>query len=242
MKKAILIPSMIALCCGAINESFAEIASGDNCNSTMYSGSVGVDCSWSITDDGLLIIKGSSSQAKTTQYAWNDMPWKSYSSEVKAILLDNVRADNYYQLGLSRSTYPNLQEIIYTNGGSAGTDALGANSLQYYQQHNCGGDITVNDCLLSLDIDYGCDNGYLRRGDYCVESSVGCGDDMQKKGHCVSDCGAGYLGKGNKCIPASQGCGVNYRLSDGICYRVRYTPAEAAQVAGESNTIFLYYK
>ena len=34
----------------------------------------------------------------------------------------------------------------------------------------------------------------------------------------------------------------NFKLSDGICYRIRYTPAEAAEVAGESNTIFLYYK
>ena len=55
-------------------------------------------------------------------------------------------------------------------------------------------------------------------------------------------CSNGYLGKGDSCIPASQGCGENYRLSDGICYRVRYTPAEAAEVAGDSNTIFLYYK
>ena len=36
--------------------------------------------------------------------------------------------------------------------------------------------------------------------------------------------------------------GENFKLSDGYCYRVRYTPAEAAEVVGESNTIFLYYK
>ena len=55
-------------------------------------------------------------------------------------------------------------------------------------------------------------------------------------------CGEGQVMKGDSCIPASQGCGANYKLSDGICYRVRYTPAEAAEAAGDTNTIFLYYK
>ena len=36
--------------------------------------------------------------------------------------------------------------------------------------------------------------------------------------------------------------GDNFKLDDGICYRIRYTPAEAAEVVGETNTIFLYYR
>ena len=61
-----------------------------------------------------------------------------------------------------------------------------------------------------------------------VKPSVSCPEDK--------------IAKGDSCIDASQGCGANYRLSDGICYRIRYTPAEAAEIAGESNTVFLYYK
>ena len=34
----------------------------------------------------------------------------------------------------------------------------------------------------------------------------------------------------------------NFKFDGDYCYRVRYTPAEAAEVAGETNTIFLYYK
>ena len=76
--------------------------------------------------------------------------------------------------------------------------------------------------------------------------------DMNLSGECLTEngfitcgsptCGEGQVKKGDSCIPAAQGCGENYKASDGICYRVRYTPAEAAQVADEANTIFLYYK
>jgi hypothetical protein len=34
----------------------------------------------------------------------------------------------------------------------------------------------------------------------------------------------------------------SYKAENGICWRKRYTPAEAAKVVGESNTILLYYK
>ena len=35
---------------------------------------------------------------------------------------------------------------------------------------------------------------------------------------------------------------ANFKFDGDYCYRIRYTPAEAAEVAGEKNTIFLYYK
>ena len=47
------------------------------------------------------------------------------------------------------------------------------------------------------------------------------------------------LGAGLECTKCANN---NFKLSDGVCRRVRYTPAEAAEVAGETNTIFLYYK
>ena len=35
---------------------------------------------------------------------------------------------------------------------------------------------------------------------------------------------------------------ASFKMEDNYCYRRRYTPTEAAQVVGEENTIFLYYK
>ena len=35
---------------------------------------------------------------------------------------------------------------------------------------------------------------------------------------------------------------ANFKFDGEYCYRIRYTPAEAAEAAGEKNTIFLYYK
>ena len=55
---------------------------------------------------------------------------------------------------------------------------------------------------------------------------------------CTS-CSGGKILQDGVCVSS---CGANYKLDDGICYRIRYTPAEAAEVAGETNTIFLYYK
>ena len=51
--------------------------------------------------------------------------------------------------------------------------------------------------------------------------------------------GCTKLGVGLECSKCANN---NFKLSDGVCRRVRYTPAEAAEVVGESNTIFLYYK
>ena len=56
------------------------------------------------------------------------------------------------------------------------------------------------------------------------------------------DSASGYLAKENNCVSPTIGCGENYKADNGICYRIRYTPAEAAEVVGETNTIFLYYK
>ena len=99
------------------------------------------------------------------------------------------------------------------------------NSAKYYY--------TGSECLkrptnasdIVCDYDY---TGYLKLGNRCVSPTVGCGSE--------------YLMKGAECISASSGCGENYKADDGICYRVRYTPAEAAEAAGETNTIFLYYR
>ena len=53
---------------------------------------------------------------------------------------------------------------------------------------------------------------------------------------CVKDCGSGYLGKEGRCIDASLGCGAGYRQFENFCNRIRYTPAEAAEVLRDDNT------
>ena len=53
-----------------------------------------------------------------------------------------------------------------------------------------------------------------------------------------------YYWNGTGCHNKKNGiiCSENYKWDGNFCLRVRYTPAEAAEAAGESNTIFLYYK
>ena len=70
----------------------------------------------------------------------------------------------------------------------------------------------------------------------CEENPAGC--NTFEDDRCL-ECNSGLFRQGESCVSS---CGANYKLSDGICYRIRYTPAEAAEVVGETNTIFLYYK
>jgi hypothetical protein len=67
-----------------------------------------------------------------------------------------------------------------------------------------------------------------------------CGacDDYVKSGTgCVKNCGKGYLGKNGKCIDSTLGCGTNYKDMGGFCNRVRYTPAEAAEIAKDDGNV-----
>ena len=67
-----------------------------------------------------------------------------------------------------------------------------------------------------------------------------CGtcDDYVKSGTgCVKNCGKGYLGKEGKCINSALGCGTNYKDMGGFCNRVRYTPAEAAEIAKDDGNV-----
>ena len=70
----------------------------------------------------------------------------------------------------------------------------------------------------------------------CEENPAGC--NTFEDDRCL-ECNDGLFRQGESCVSS---CGANYKLSGDTCYRVRYTPAEAAEAAGESNTIFLYYK
>lgn len=66
---------------------------------------------------------------------------------------------------------------------------------------------------------------------------------------CVADnnytryCAENYILKENECISASNGCGVGYKDMGGFCNRVRYTPAEAAQIAkDDGNVVTITFK
>ncbi|MBR3501712.1 MAG: leucine-rich repeat protein [Alphaproteobacteria bacterium] len=75
----------------------------------------------------------------------------------------------------------------------------------------------------------GCETGYYKKDGGCVAATDGCGD--------------GYLKKGTSCISAAQGCGSSFRLNDGECDRIRYTPAEAAEVLKDTdNEIIMTFK
>ena len=109
------------------------------------------------------------------------------------------------------------------------------NSNQIYQPGSgcasaCGTGYTANDY------------GFCQKNSTQSTPTTPVDDDLIDDIDDLESCPEGKIAKGDECIPASQGCGENYKLDNGICYRIRYTPAEAAQVVGETNTIFLYYK
>ena len=81
-----------------------------------------------------------------------------------------------------------------------------------------------------------CDSEYYTKDGACVLATEGCGDYYKKGNSCVSDCGGDSLEKNGVCISASLGCGEGYKDMGGYCNRVRYSPAEAAAIVGDSNT------
>ena len=85
-----------------------------------------------------------------------------------------------------------------------------------------------------------CSSHIVDEGTENAKEYVICGscDGYTKSGTgCVTECGVGYLGKNGRCIPASQGCGENFKLNDGECDRIRYTPAEAAEILKDNGNI-----
>ena len=85
----------------------------------------------------------------------------------------------------------------------------------------------------------GCDAcyaGYALGDDSCHECGAGKNCHWDEDVGVVFDgCKDKYLRKENECVASSQGCGANFRLNDGECDRLRYTPAEAAEVLTNDN-------
>ncbi len=105
-------------------------------------------------------------------------------------------------------------------------DSLNEGNKIYCNNDNCY-DLFKNTC-------YNHANNAYRSG--CVEQL----DEWVENGTLSKyPDGCTKLGLGLTC---SKCANSNFRLENDYCYRRSYTPAEAAQVVGEQNTIFLYYK
>ena len=83
-----------------------------------------------------------------------------------------------------------------------------------------------------------CYAGYAYGNSSCHACGTGKNCHWDETGEKVvfDGCKDKYLRKENECVAASQGCGANFRLNDGECDRLRYTPAEAAKVLKDDNT------
>jgi hypothetical protein len=80
---------------------------------------------------------------------------------------------------------------------------------------------------------YGYSDGYLAK-QKGIQSDKKC----SAAGNCTS-CYSGLL-QGGKCVAS---CGASFRLNDGECDRIRYTPAEAAQYLKDTdNEIIMTFK
>ena len=103
-------------------------------------------------------------------------------------------------------------------------DTLGEGHKVYCSAGNCY-ELFYNSCLKNTN---------------ALEVCLDKLNQLEQKGQLSSyPEGCTKLGVGLECSTCANN---NFKLSDGVCRRVRYTPAEAAEVAGETNTIFLYYK
>ena len=83
--------------------------------------------------------------------------------------------------------------------------------------------------------------------DLCVGKYLWDGDSCNKMNERECNDSGEYYFDGTTCADRPEEGEIicnnpSYKADDGYCYRVRYTPAEAAEVVGERNTIFLYYK
>ena len=90
-----------------------------------------------------------------------------------------------------------------------------------------------------------CENGYTANTEtkQCVrdsapaDSSTPSADAQPTAASCAND---GKVLKGNACVSS---CGESFRLNDGECDRIRYTPAEAAQYLKDTdNEIIMTFK
>ena len=61
------------------------------------------------------------------------------------------------------------------------------------------------------------------------------GNNSNNTGGSSAGCGEGQLEKNGGCVPVSQGCGEGYRQIETWCNKIRWTPAEAAQVLTNDN-------
>ena len=74
-----------------------------------------------------------------------------------------------------------------------------------------------------------CRDGYLKKSGSCIWAGDGCG--------------SGYVRKNTECLSAESGCGAGWRAVNGTCFRIGYTPPEAAEITTDAdNTLLLRYK
>ena len=207
MKKFILLASVAVLCCGIVSESQADIASSDNCDSNFGPSTVPgpAGCSWKITDNGVLIIKGSGDTPLAAARYNYGLPWEDKRSDITAVVFDNIVGNYSFGDFILKG-----MDIISVNGGAIMSESYVNEYLNHAQKqptfHDCGNTGLVF-CLKSLGLS-GCKNG-----------------EVLQEGKCVTS------------------CGENFKLNDGECDRIRYTPAEAAPLLNDDdNFVILTFK
>ncbi len=75
-----------------------------------------------------------------------------------------------------------------------------------------------------------CKNGFHADGGACVANPQGCNTFEDDR---CTECNSGLFKQDGDCVSS---CGASFKLNDGECDRIRYTPAEAAQVLHDDNT------
>ena len=251
MKKIVLKTIMVMLYLVANN---FQLAKAEENNSLLGSGKCGENCTWSLDTKGHMIISGSGSMTWFSHSggaylnsAGEPRPWGDYIKQIVSIRVEgsitNIGARAFAGASKLKEVYmPNVSSIgDYSFNGATSLYSVDlpnvtiigegafqrASSLIYVGIRD---DVVLNGGKTSPSFQNGCSPQNRK-------ACGSCGNDYIMNGlGCVKDCGSGYLGKEGRCIDASLGCGAGYRQFENFCNRIRYTPAEAAEVLRDDNT------
>ena len=167
-------------------------------------------------------------------------PYAFTGTNIESIVIpDSVTEIGYRAFSDNNQNPVALKEIVISDSVNAvGNSAFGANVEQLQGlKIICKGN--QDKCASVMD-------GYLyyvNELGYGLPLSLAGNVSPATSANCES---ANFFWSGTECLRESdkskRKCSDGFSSASGYCRRVRYTPAEAAQVAGERNTVIMYFK
>ena len=214
MKKAILLTSVTAI---LLTTNIITSQATDIASGNSCGGS-SQNCKWRITDSGILIVEreNTSATAYTNGAPTTPPSWSQWMDQINTVVFDGVDTNNEYFMG------------DFLRGNLSG---YGQTSTPTVVLNNANINMTPPNSMWAFEIP--------------SSSITTCPTESDVSSCLVAkgishDCGNGKYYQEKDCVFS---CGASFRLNDGECDRIRYTPAEAAQYLKDTdNTIIMTFK